>query len=312
MFAGAMLVAVVMDAVIGWPALLFAAIGHPVTWLGAAISALDRALNRDTDPAMRRRLSGVAVVVVVAGGTALVAVLLVWFMPQGWVGSVLTGILAWPFVAMRSLHDHVAAVERPLIHGDIAGARGAVAMIVGRDPDRLDAPGVVRAALESLAENTSDGVVAPLFWGVLLGLPGIAAYKAINTMDSMIGHKSPRFCDFGWAAARLDDLVNLAPARLTGVLFAAVAHYPSAALRVMWRDAGKHRSPNAGWPEAAMAGGLGIRLSGPRAYGAEISAEPWVNDGAPDPDVIDMAHGLHLFRIAMAGLAAVLAIAALI
>jgi adenosylcobinamide-phosphate synthase len=185
-------------------------------------------------------------------------------------------------------------------------ARQAVARIVGRDPARLDSAGVARAALESLAENTSDGVVAPLFWGVVAGLPGMAAYKAINTLDSMIGHRTPRHEDFGWAAARIDDLVNLFPARLTGVLFALVSARPVSVITCMLRDARHHRSPNAGWPEAAMAGALAVRISGPRVYGDRIADEPFVNAAAPDPVPNDIRRGLALYARAMAALTMVL------
>ncbi|MFM7404892.1 MAG: cobalamin biosynthesis protein, partial [Erythrobacter sp.] len=176
---------------------------------------------------------------------------------------------------------------------------------------QLDDAGVARAALESLAENASDGIVAPLFWGAVLGLPGIAAYKAINTLDSMIGHRTARYEDFGKASARLDDLVNLIPARLTGVALALVSGR-RAALSVMWRDAGRHRSPNAGWPEAAMAGALGVRLSGPRVYGDQVANEPWLNASAPDPGPADLAKGLGLYRRAMVLCGAALVAAALL
>jgi adenosylcobinamide-phosphate synthase len=204
-------------------------------------------------------------------------------------------------------------VARPLRTGDLAEARRAVARTVGRDPQRLDEAGVARAALESLAENTSDGVVAPLFWGLLFGLPGIAGYKAINTLDSMIGHRSPRYEDFGRAAARIDDVANLIPARLTGALLAVVAGAARwrRALAVMRADARAHRSPNAGWPEAALAGALGVRLSGPRVYGDRIADEPWLNATAPDPGPGDLDRGLGLYLRAMVALAVMLAILAL-
>ena len=306
-FTLAMLVAMAIDAAIGWPEALFRRVGHPVTWLGALIHALDRGLNRDGDAPGRRRLAGIAaagIVILLAGG---IAAMVQRALPDTLWASVVIGALAWPLVALRSMHQHVRAVALPLAAGDLAAARQAVAMIVGRDPTRLDGAGVARAAIESLAENTSDGIVAPLFWGALLGLPGIAAYKAINTLDSMIGHRSARFLHFGWASARSDDLVNLAPARLTGVLFALASRAPVAAMRCMGRDARHHRSPNAGWPEAAMAGALGIRLSGPRVYGDRIAHEPWVNDGAPDPTAGDLARALALYRRAMVGLALCLA-----
>lgn len=306
-FAGAMLIAMALDALIGWPNALFLRFGHPVTWAGRLISSLERALNHG--PA--RRLKGVLTAVVVVSTAAGLAALALWLMPGGWVGSVLAGVLAWPLVAIRSMHDHVAAVAQPLAAGDLEGARHAVSMIVGRDPSQLDQAGVARAATESLAENTSDGIVAPLFWGVVAGLPGLAAYKTINTLDSMIGHKSARYLHFGWASARIDDLVNLAPARLTGMLFALVSARPRAALACMWADARHHRSPNAGWPEAAMAGALGIRLSGPRIYDKRVSDEPWVNGTCPDPSPADLKRGLALYRRAMVALAGLVALVAL-
>jgi adenosylcobinamide-phosphate synthase len=212
---------------------------------------------------------------------------------------------------MRSLRDHVQAVAVPLATGDLAAARRSVARIVGRDPERLDREGVARAALESLAENASDGIVAPVFWGVLFGLPGIATYKAINTLDSMIGHRTQRHGTFGWAAARIDDVANLIPARLTGLLFALVSTRPRAALATMWRDAGRHRSPNAGWPEAALAAALEVRLSGPRVYHDGVADEPWLNPDAPDPQAVDIGRALRLFRLVMLALVLLLALAAL-
>ncbi|WP_096786340.1 adenosylcobinamide-phosphate synthase CbiB [Rhodobacter sp. CZR27] len=304
--AGAMLVAMGADAAWGWPDRIHARIGHPVTWIGRLIAALDRRWNQGTPE--QRRSAGLACAFVVVLAAALPAALLQSMLPGGLVGAVLTGLLAWPLVAMRSMHEHVAAVEAPLAASDLPAARRAVSMIVGRDPSQLDTAGVTRAALESLAENSSDGIVAPLFWGALFGLPGIAAYKAINTLDSMIGHRTPRHEDFGRASALTDDVVNLIPARLTGGLFALVSGRPREALSVMRRDARAHRSPNAGWPEAALAGALGVRLSGPRIYGDRVSAEPWLNAGAPDPSPADLRRGLGLYRRAMALLAAGLAL----
>ena len=300
-FAAMMLVALAMDTLIGWPDWLYRRVGHPVTWLGRLIAALDNGLNT---PGPLRRLRGGLCVVITIGAATLPAI---WIQSllSGVPGIVIGGVLAWPLVAARSMYTHVAEVARPLNAGNITGARKAVSMIVGRDPQRLDQAGVGRAALESLAENTSDGVIAPLFWGAVAGLPGIAAYKAINTMDSMIGYKTPRHADFGMVAARLDDLVNLVPARLTGVMFAVVSRRPGLALGVMRADAGKHRSPNAGWPEAAMAAAIGVRLSGPRIYGTEISDEPWVNETAPDPDPADLWAGLRLYLRSI-GLAALI------
>lgn len=307
-FAGAMAVAMAADALLGWPSWLFARIGHPVTWLGRLIDAIDTAWNRASDPPAFRRVAGIAGALVVIALAAALGWAIQSLLPFGWVQIVLVGLLAWPLVALRSLHDHVAAVAKPLQAGDIAAAREAVSRIVGRDPAALDEAGIARAATESLAENASDGIVAPVFWGALFGLPGILGYKAINTLDSMIGHRSERHEAFGWAAARIDDVANFIPARLTGSLFVLLAPRRSDALSCMMRDARRHRSPNAGWPEAAMAGALGVRLSGPRAYQGSATAEPWLNEGARDPLAADIAEALTLYSRAMLLLAGVLAI----
>jgi len=302
-FAGAMLVAMIIDVLVGWPDALHRRIGHPVTWAGRLIAALDQRWNDAKTPARRRRVMGVVTALILVGLALGIGGLVQACLPQTAMGTLILGVLAWPLVALRSMHGHVRAVAGPLINGDLPAARHAVSMIVGRDPARLDSAGVARAATESLAENTGDGIVAPLFWGLVAGLPGIAAYKMINTLDSMIGHLTPRYGAFGWASARIDDVVNWIPARLTGLIFALASGAPVRALRCVARDARHHRSPNAGWPEAAMAGALGVRLSGPRMYGDTLSTEPWVNTGAPDPTAQDLSRALALYRRAMIGVA---------
>ena len=301
MFASLMALAMLIDAALGWPRAIFDRMGHPVTWIGRLIAAMESGFNTGHDILQRRRAGMIATLIVV-GVSAGVALAVQSMLPGGWPGLILTAILAWPFLATRSLHDHVAAVVLRLATGDLSGARQAVSAIVGRDPAQLDQAGVARAAMESLAENTSDGVVAPLFWGLVFGLPGLVAYKAINTLDSMIGHRTERHEHFGWFAARLDDWVNLIPARLTSFLFALVSGRFGEAFAIMRRDARHHRSPNAGWPEAAMAGALGVRLSGPRAYADRIAPEPWINGSAPDPTPADLDRGLSLYLRAMIAL----------
>lgn len=309
-FAGAMVVAMAVDALTGWPSWLFTRIGHPVTWLGRLIGTIDAGWNRASDPPTLRRAAGVAGALVVIALSVVIGWALQSLLPWGWIQIVIAGVVAWPLVALRSLHDHVAAVANPLQAGDIAASRDAVSRIVGRDPATLDEAGIARAAIESLAENASDGIVAPVFWGALFGLPGILGYKAVNTLDSMIGHRSERHESFGWAAARIDDVANFIPARLTGFLFVLLAPRRSEALSCMMRDARRHRSPNAGWPEAAMAGALGVRLSGPRIYHGSTTNEPWLNEGARDPLAADISEGLTVYRRAMALLAGILAILA--
>nr|WP_249799949.1 adenosylcobinamide-phosphate synthase CbiB [Bradyrhizobium sp. CW10] len=305
-----MAVAMVVDALLGWPSWLFARIGHPVTWLGGLISAIDTSWNRPSDPPAFRRAAGLAGALVVIALAVALGWVLQSLLPLGLIQLVLVGVLAWPLIALRSLHDHVVAVANPTRAGDIAAAREAVSRIVGRDPAALDEAGIARAAIESLAENASDGIVAPVFWGALFGLPGILGYKAINTLDSMIGHRSERHEAFGWAAARIDDAANFIPARLTGLLFVLLAPRRSEALSCMTRDARRHRSPNAGWPEAAMAGALSVRLSGPRIYHGSITNEPWLNEAARDPLAADIDRGLTVYRRTMLLLAGILAILA--
>ncbi len=310
-FALLMLAALLIEATLGWPRWLFDRVRHPVVWIGALVSWLDGALNRDSHGARVRRGLGVMALLVVVGSTTAAALALSWSLPDTPPGFLAEAVIASSLLASRSLYRHVAAVAEPLSRDDASGAREAVSHIVGRDPAQLDEPAIARAALESLAENTSDGVVAPLFWGTIFGLPGVAAYKAINTLDSMIGHVSDRHRDFGWASARLDDLVNLVPARLTAVAF-AVAGRSVTALMVARRDAGLHRSPNAGWPESALAGSIGVRLSGPRSYGGQQTEDPWVNGECPDPDDASIRQGLHLFVIATTLVATVLGAIALV
>jgi adenosylcobinamide-phosphate synthase len=232
-------------------------------------------------------------------------------------GNILLALIASIFIAQRSLYQHVAEVRAAFAEGGLTEARDAVAMIVGRDPEQLDEAGVCRAAIESCAENFSDGVVAPVFWLALLGLPGLIAYKAINTADSMIGHRTERHASFGWASARLDDLVNLVPARLSALLLAVAAPIAGGSigksLAIVRRDASKHRSPNAGWPESAMAGALGLALAGPRRYAGHMVDDPFLNAEANRQAVPDdIGRALDLYTAACVIEAAIYAALALV
>ncbi len=286
-----LVLALILDAIIGDPDRIWRRIPHPVAWFGAMISGCDRLFNRERWSAETRRTAGILSVAALLLAAFLPALLLESALRALPAGDILVALVASVFLAQKSLYGHVRRVRDAFREGGVGAARRAVSMIVGRDPDRLDEAGIARAAIESTAENFSDGVVAPAFWFLLLGLPGLVAYKAVNTADSMIGHLSVRHRDFGWAAARLDDVLNLVPARLAGALIAASAWIvrgsPTVAASVMLRDAGLHRSPNAGWPEAAMAGALGLALGGPRIYAAGPVIEPFLNapgrrDAGPD------------------------------
>ncbi|MBA3879332.1 MAG: cobalamin biosynthesis protein CobD [Sphingobium sp.] len=285
MNGGAVLLAVlVVEAAIGWPRRWW----HPVMAAGAAIAAGERWLN--VGGSLRRRALGLALAVVLATLAAATGWTIQAVVGHGW-GWALVVLIATTGLAQRSLHDHVAEVLEPLSRHDLAAARQAVAMIVGRDVEALDARGVATAAVESLAESFGDGVVAPAFWLLVGGLPGLFVFKLVSTADSMIGHRTDRLAAFGWAAARADDVMNWVPARLAGVLVCAVA----GGWRAMVRDARAHASPNAGWPEAAMAGALGVRLGGPVSYDGEPSFRPAMGDGAA-PTAADLARGLSIYR----------------
>jgi len=301
-FAAAAL-ALLVERLFGYPKPLYDKIGHPVEWFGSVLKKLEALLYDPQAEPMQARLRGLAV---------LLALLLIVTIPAVFVASILStlkfgwiveALLATALIAQHSLYEHVSAVGKGL---DISlnEGRKAVARIVGRDPAALDESGIVKGALESLAENASDGIVAPVLWYALLGLPGIVAYKAINTADSMIGHKSERYIYFGWAAARLDDLINLPASRLTGFLFAAAAAWNDQergkiALQAMWREAPKHQSPNAGWPESALAASLGVKFGGPRSYEGALVDLPWMGEGRETLNRDDIRKGLRLYGTAM-------------
>ena len=300
----AALAALLLDALLGEPDWLYRRAPHPVAWLGARIAAAEEAWNREDRSEAARFWRGLALTLAITLTALVVGLglgLVLWWVPGGWMLEVL---VAATLLAGRDLYDHVKAVARGLARS-LPEGRAAVAHIVGRDPDALDRGGVARAALESLAENFSDGLVAPLFWYLLLGLPGLLAYKAINTLDSMLGHHTPRYQAFGKAAARLDDWVNFVPARLAGSLIVLAAFVlPGArggrAWRTMLRDAPRHRSPNAGWQEAALAGALDFALAGPRVYPDETVDDPWMGNGRPDLTPEDIRAGLRLYLAAWA------------
>ena len=289
------LVALALDAAIGWPAAVYAAIGHPVGGFARAIGWGEARWNRG-GPARRRALGVLLMILLIAGAAGIAwaaqraATLLLG--PHAWLAI---AVMAAPGLAQRSLFDHVRPIAAALSGGHLAAARTSVARIVGRDTGSLDKAGVARAAIESLAESFCDGVVAPLFWLLIAGLPGLWAYKAINTADSLIGHREERWRAFGWAAARTDDVANVIPARLAGVLICIAGR---GGWRTMWRDAREHASPNAGWPEAAVAGVLGVALAGPVAYDGMMHDKPWLGGEGHTATAADLTRALRVYLLA--------------
>jgi adenosylcobinamide-phosphate synthase len=314
-----LLLGLFIEAYVGEARLVFRFVKHPVKGIGALVSVLDRKLNRDYRSERDRLLRGALATVLVVAVSAALGLGVAWLTrhhPFGWVVEL---ALIVTLLAQRGLYDRVRRVARALDREGLEAGRREVAHIVGRDVQRLDAHGVARAAVESAAENFCDAVVAPVFWYALLGFPGLLAYKAVNTMDSMVGHTSPKYRSFGMAAARLDDALNFIPARLAGVVFCAAALFaptanPWAALKVMARDARKHRSPNAGWTEAAVAGALGLALSGPRHYAEHTVGDAWLGDGRARATAADIRRALYLYVVAgliNAGLVAAVLVARL-
>ncbi len=304
MFFALAFLSLLIERLVGYPDWLFRRIGHPVTWIGSLIALLDRKWNREQGSFSNREAKGVLALVVFLGVTVSIALALQNVLLVLPLGLLLVAIVGASLPAQKSLEQHVEAVATALESEGLEGGRRAVSMIVGRDPDQLDEAAVCRAAIESLAENFSDGIVAPSFWLGLLGLPGGAGYKAINTADSMIGHRTPRHEAFGWASARVDDLVNLPASRLTACLFIVAAVFvkgasPQGALRAVARDAKHHRSPNAGWPESALAGALGFALAGPRSYGGQMIQARFMGEGGRrNLTAVDIRQALKLARVA--------------
>ena len=302
-----LLLALAIDAAVGDPAVIYRLVPHPVAALGRLIGAIEGLFNRPTAADATRFALGLMTTLTAIVFALLLGWAIAWALrhvPGGWA---IEAVLASTLIALRGLDRHVGAVADGLDQGLEAG-RLAVGHIVGRDPESLDAPGVARAAIESLAENFSDGIVAPVFWYAVFGLPGLAAYKAVNTLDSMIGHRDARYAVFGRASARLDDAVNWIPARIAGALIAMAAlGQAPAALRAMSRDANRHRSVNAGWQEAPMAGALGLALAGPRRYGDVVIDDVWMGDGRRDATADDIRRALWLYRRAGIALAVLVA-----
>lgn len=288
--------ALALEACLGYPRLLFTRISHPVVWIGRLIDVFERRLNQSHRSDRMRRTYGVITLIVITFSAALAGYLIQNFSQRFAYGDLLVILVATTGLAQRSLYTHVGDVLSPLLGGDLSAARTAVGRIVGRDTQSLDESGVAAAAIESLAESFNDGVVAPAFWLLVAGLPGLLAYKAINTADSLIGHKEPRWRAFGWAAARVDDVVNLLPARIAGTLLVIAG---GRGFAVMCRDAARHSSPNAGWPEAAMAGALSIRIGGAAAYDGVLHERPVFGVG-PDATAIDVSRSLLIYLRACA------------
>ena len=297
-----LLLALIVEAYIGEAKFVFNKIRHPIRIIGDIIGFFDTKLNREGRSEADRAFRGGVVVVIIVSLAISVGFCIAWLSlnhPLGWIVEFL-GLVS--LISARSLYDHVSDVSTGL-HKSVEEGRRAVAHIVGRDPNHLNKHGVARASIESLAENFGDGVIAPVFWYVLFGFPGILVYKSVNTLDSMIGYRTKRYQAFGMTAARLDDILNLIPARLAGLFIVLGSAFvptakPLKSLKIMLRDSRLHRSPNAGWPEGAMAGALNLSLAGPRYYTNQTVNDPWIGDGKTSVKPRDISRALYLYSVA--------------
>ncbi|MGW0479404.1 cobalamin biosynthesis protein [Nonomuraea sp. NPDC003214] len=281
--AAGLALGVMLDAVVGDPRR-----GHPVALFGSAAAKLESRLYADA------KANGVLHVAICVGSAAALGVL-AERVPNRPARVALTAAATWAVLGGTTLAREGAHMAAALEAGDLAAARARLPHLCGRDPSALEAPELARATVESLAENASDAAVAPLFWGAVAGIPGLLAYRAINTLDAMVGHRSPRYRRFGWAAARLDDVANYAPARLTGLITVLAGPAPARTLAVLLRDGGRHPSPNSGRCEAAFAGALDVTLGGANVYGGRTEHRPTMGDG-PKPEVADIRRAVRLTR----------------
>lgn len=288
--------AMLIDIALGWPNVLFKLVGHPVTWLSKIINLLDVNLNNPSYSDNAKRLNGCIALLICIVLISIIFMTIQKILANVPFGIFITMILTWPLIAINSMHKHIKDILEDFKKNKIQLIRKSVSKVVGRNTLNLNKTNLVRASIESLGENTSDGIIAPIFWGLIFGLPGIALYKTINTLDSMIGYKNNKYKDFGWASARVDDFVNLIPSRITGIFYALISKNFLFTITVMIKDGNKHVSPNAGYPEAALAGALNVSLSGPRVYNKVTRNDPWLNEKGLPPSVLDLKKALKLYE----------------
>ena len=287
---------VCIDIFFGWPKVLINSIGHPIIWVGKLINFLDLLLNKDSFNPSFRYFFGILTLLTTTILCVFLAISIVNYTNHYKYNFLFLIVLIWPFIAINSMYSHIKDIIDDLERGNIKAARFSTSKIVSRDTESLSEKELIRASLESLSENTSDGIIAPIFWALLFGLPGIVAYKVVNTLDSMIGYKNHKYNYFGWASAKLDDLINYFPARITSILFLIFSKNVLSNFKNLLIDAPKHKSPNAGWPEAAFAYTINVRLSGPRVYDGLTYNEKWVNEYGLEPKLIHLKQSLILFK----------------
>ena len=290
------ILALFIDLLIGWPNKLFITIGHPVTWIGKAINFLEKALNKQQFSMIQKRALGILMICLLNFPILIGATFLMSFLKELPFNIIVQALLIWPLLGVRSLYSHVHAILLELEKDDLGSARITLSKIVGRDVKNLNEEQICKASIESLSESTSDGVIAPIFWALAFGFPGILFYKIVNTLDSMVGYKNERFQDFGWASARLDDFINLIPARITAIVIAILTSNPLKAFLFASKNSVASSSPNAGWPQSAMAYALKISLMGQKSFDGLIINQPSINEYAPAPKRQKLREALNFYK----------------
>ncbi len=290
------ILALFIDLLIGWPNKLFITIGHPVTWIGKAINFLEKALNKQQFSMIQKRALGILMICLLNFPILIGATFLMSFLKELPFNIIVQALLIWPLLGVRSLYSHVHAILLELEKDDLGSARITLSKIVGRDVKNLNEEKICKASIESLSESTSDGVIAPIFWALAFGFPGILFYKIVNTLDSMVGYKNERFQDFGWASARLDDFINLIPARITAIVIAILTSNPLRAFLFASENSVASSSPNAGWPQSAMAYALKISLMGQKSFDGLIINQPSINEYAPAPKRQKLREALNFYK----------------
>jgi len=290
-----LLVGIFLEICLGWPNILLKNIGHPVIWIGSLINLFDIKLNKKAYTYQTRKIFGFVTLIFTTLATVFFFKIIANILQNLFFVEFIYIILIWSLMCSRSLYNHIIQIANDLEKNDVIKAKKSLSKVVGRDTTNLRKKGIIRASLESLSESTSDGIVAPIFWYFLFGIYGLIIFKTINTLDSMIGYKSKKYLAYGYASAKIDDILNIIPSRLTGLIFVILSSKPKNTFKIMTKNASKSNSPNAGWPESAFAGALSIRLGGPKTYSGISNKNKWLNGECNNPTINDFHEGIKLY-----------------
>lgn len=290
-----LLIGIFFEICLGWPNIFLKNFSHPVIWIGNLIKLLDNNLNKKEFSHKVKKILGIFTLLIVIFITLFFFKIITIVLQYYFFEEFFYVVIIWSLMCTRSLYSHIIQIFNDLKRNDIIKARYSLSQIVGRDTKKLKKKAIIRASLESLSESTSDGIIAPIFWYFLFGMYGLIIFKIINTLDSMIGYKSKKYLAYGYASAKVDDILNILPSRLTGLIFVSLSFKPFETFKTMISNASKSTSPNAGWPESAFAGALSVRLGGPKTYHGILNNDKWLNGECSDPTINDLREGIKLY-----------------